>query len=161
RGPEPAPLRLLPTLWFRNTWSWESGGERSQIESVTPDTGQSSGVSARALRALHPGLGEFWLACEGAPQLLFTENETNARRLSGIANPSRLVKDGLNDAIVNGDPTAVDTNGPGTKVAAHYPLRIAPSATETVHLRLSAQRKADPFAGVDACFAQRAAEADR
>src|SRR5262249_26474071 len=90
RGPEPAPLRLLPTIWFRNTWSW------GEDQALWPDLRQVSG----GIELDHPALGKRWLYCEGSPELLFTENETNAQRLFGIENTCACVKDGINDYIV-------------------------------------------------------------
>jgi hypothetical protein len=152
RGPDPAPLHVLPTLWFRNTWSWgtDATGERPLLSADGPGT----------LRAAHPLLGVYRLACSGTPKLLFTENETNARRLWGTPNAAPYVKDGINEAVVHGDGTAVNAAGAGTKAAAHYRLTIAAGATETLLLRLSARRHDAPFAGAEAVFAQRRAEAD-
>jgi hypothetical protein len=146
RGPDPAPLRVLPTAWFRNTWSWrrddpDPGGLRP--DSDRPELRE---VAAGLLQAQHATLGEYWLACDGAPELLFTENETNTQRLWGVQNRTPYVKDGINAAIVDGQLEAVNPQRVGTKAAAHYGLRIAPGATETIVLRLSDHRLAEPFA---------------
>jgi hypothetical protein len=117
---------------------------------------------------MHTQMGEYWFACKGKPDLLFTENESNAERLWGAPNRTRYVKDGINDAIVHGANT-VNPDGVGTKVAAHYIYTIVPGATETVLLRLSRQQHEMPFAdarvgarpATTEIFTIRQAEADR
>ena len=153
-GPEAAVLDLLPTLWFRNTWSWGRVYGRPFItaDPATEGTGW--------LRTGHPHLGEWWLAAEGAPRWLFTDNETNAERLWGTPNRTPYVKDGINAAIVDGDKGAVNAVGRGTKAAAHYRLTLAPGANASVRLRLARARPADPFAAADAILARRQREAD-
>ncbi|MFN0074285.1 MAG: MGH1-like glycoside hydrolase domain-containing protein, partial [Chloroflexota bacterium] len=150
RGPESAPIRVLPTLWYRNTWAW---GRTSRKPSLHPTEGES------LVHALDTWTGEYWLACEGEPELLFTENETNTERLWGAANHGR-VKDGIHGAVIDGDITAVTRTEGGTKMAAHYQLMVSPGATEVVRLRLSAERHPSPFKDFHAIFAQRRAEAD-
>jgi hypothetical protein len=98
RGPEPAVLHVLPTLWFRNTWSWGGEAPRPLLRH------SASGVIAAA----HPELGERFLACEGAAALLFTENETNTERLFGVRNRTPFVKDGIDGFIVHGRQEAVN-----------------------------------------------------
>ena len=131
RGPESAHLVLLPTLWFRNTWSWGSDEPRPSLR-----RGKVQGRGA-LIEVHHPSYGPRWLYCEGSPELLFTENETNYRRLYGGENGSPYVKDGINDYIVHGVKEAVNPERVGTKVAAHYPLTIAPGKTVTVRLRFT------------------------
>jgi len=131
RGPESAQLVLLPTLWFRNTWSWGSDEPRPSLR-----RGKVQGRGA-LIEVHHPSYGRRWLYCEGSPELLFTENETNYRRLYGGENGSPYVKDGINDYIVHGVKEAVNPERVGTKVAAHYPLTIAPGKTATVRLRFT------------------------
>ncbi len=175
RGPDPAPLHLLPTLWFRNTWAWGRDDRRPTLcvathPSAPPPPQGESGLGSRdgdgsqpadrLVYARHHSLGEYWLACAGAPALLFTENETNASRLWGVSNGSLYVKDSINDAVVHGAFGAVNTHGAGTKLAAHYRFQIAPGASETVLLRLSDTCHDAPFADADALFTQRKAEAD-
>src|SRR5262249_7075235 len=130
RGPDAAELHLLPTLWFRNTWSWRPGAERP----VLRDAGRG------VVEAEHPTLGRRWLHCAGTPELLFTENETNARRLWSVANAGPYAKDGINDAVVNGDLAAVNPARTGTKMAAHYRATLGAGETTTVELRLSPTR---------------------
>lgn len=164
RGPDPAPLHGLPTLWFRNEWAWGSFGDRPRpglraIESDPDD------ASFRRIEVVHDRLGNYILACEGAPELLFTENESNAERLWGTPNRTAYVKDGINDALVLGRAEAINPDGIGTKAAAHYEMIVQPGATETIMLRLqtakAAVRRAHPFAEAHAIFADRIAEADR
>jgi len=164
RGPDAAPLHLLPTLWFRNTWSWGYSGERSVRPSLrrrdTAGNGHGSLVDVE-----HHSLGRYVLACDGAPELLFTQNETDLERLYGAPNATPYVKDGINEAIVNGRAQAVNPEGSGTKAAAHYSLTVAPGATAAVRLRLMAAEDAasgtkNPFADFETLFAQRQAEAD-
>ncbi len=138
RGPEVASVRVLPTLWFRNTWAWSEGAARPVLKRIDAAANES------AVLASHPELGDYALHCNGAPELLFTENETNAERLFGSANPGPYVKDGINEFVVAGRKEAVNPERSGTKVAADYTLTIDPGATAVVRLRLS--RPADPEA---------------
>ncbi|HEV2764494.1 MAG TPA: hypothetical protein VGV38_16055, partial [Pyrinomonadaceae bacterium] len=131
RGPDAAPLHLLPTLWFRNAWSWNGDERRPGLRRLNVDEGD-----AEVIEAHHDYYGARWLHCDGAPELLFTENETNAARLYGVPNSS-YVKDGINDYLVQGERSAVNPEQRGTKVAAHYALTIAPGETATVRLRLT------------------------
>ena len=162
RGPDPAPLHILPTLWFRNTWAWGDDTPRPELRAAdpAPAPGGDAASRARVLRATHPRLGEYWLACRGAPEVLFTENETNAQRLWGVPNRTPVVKDGIHEAIVRGRTDAVSATGTGTKAAAHYAVRIPPGAFERVELRLSNRPHAAPFDNAEALLATRRAEAD-
>jgi hypothetical protein len=132
RGPDSAELHVLPTLWFRNVWSWNSGAaKKPKLEQLRVPAGLS------AVKATDPELGTRHLYCEGAPQLLFTENETNDERIFGTRNPSPYVKDGINDHVVNGREGVVNLAGVGTKSAAHYRLTVEPGKSRVVRLRLS------------------------
>ena len=115
RGPEAARLRVLPTLWFRNTWSWDGDQPKPSLREAAP------GV----IQATHHELGEYWLQCDGARELLFTENESNAGRLWGQPNASPYVKDAFHEYIVSGRSEAVNPAKVGTKAAAHYRARRA------------------------------------
>jgi hypothetical protein len=159
-GPEAAPIHLLPTLWFRNTWAWGYDDRRPQLTAVKPAQGKAAKNGFRLVHAQHHEIGESWLACQGAPELLFTENETNNERLWGVPNHSAYVKDGIDDTIVNKAEGKVNPEGVGTKVAAHYTLMIEPGATQTVLLRLSANQQSKPFADAQKLFATRIEEAD-
>ena len=154
QGPEPAELHLLPTLWFRNTWSWgTSGGERPALRAVH---GRSTTIEAH-----HGSLGTRWLHCDGGPDLLFTENETNWERLWEVANAGPYVKDGINDYVVNGRTDAVNPKMAGTKAAARYRMVIAPGATTTVRLRLTdVSPTGDAFTDFERDAARRREEAD-
>jgi Glycosyl hydrolase family 63 C-terminal domain len=153
RGPEMAALRLLPTIWFRNTWSW--GGDETR-----PEMHQGSA----GIELQHPVLGRRWLYCEGSPDLLFTENETNTARLFGLKNPYPYVKDGINDYVVNRQADAVAAVLTGTKAAAQYQRQIPAGATATVRLRFTdidfSGVAAAAFDGFDPLFVTRRNEAD-
>ncbi|HEU0236322.1 MAG TPA: hypothetical protein VFR14_07780 [Candidatus Limnocylindrales bacterium] len=153
-GPEAAPLHLLPTLWFRNTWSWGRNPDRPAI------TAAGSVAGGRTVIAEHPRLGRYRLVAQGSPSLLFTDNETNLERLYGVPNATPYVKDGIGEAVVNGRAEAVNADRTGTKAAAWYRLTVAPGATETILLRLSKDEQRTPFEGAEALFDRRIAEAD-
>src|SRR5438552_1295398 len=156
RGPEAAGLHVLPTLWFRNTWTWEPGTARPRLRAV------SSRVGLSVVEAEHETLGRRWLVCDGAADLLFTENETNARRLWGVAGPTAYAKDAFHDYVVHGRAETVNPAGVGTMAAAHYRLALAPGQTRAVRLRLSdGAPAAAPFGDAfDALIEQRRREAD-
>ena len=166
RGPESAPLHLLPTLWFRNRWAWGDDSPRPEIRVVDSPATSDNQNKHRLVHARHNTLGQYWFACQSTeivednPQLLFTENETNAQRLWGVPNRTSFVKDGINDAVVNEGQGMVNPDGVGTKVAAHYTFDIAPGATEIIMLRLSSVQHQAPFADAEQIFAIRKAEAD-
>jgi hypothetical protein len=131
RGPEPATLHLLPTLWFRNTWSWGDEVAKPTIAAV-------DATDAAAARASDPELGEWQFTADTAAELLFCENETNNQRLFGTPNASAYVKDGVNDRVVGGKADAVNPERTGTKLAAHRVLELAPGQTASIRVRLSA-----------------------
>ncbi|MGH7392330.1 MAG: MGH1-like glycoside hydrolase domain-containing protein [Candidatus Rokuibacteriota bacterium] len=139
RGPETAELHLLPTLWFRNTWSWAPGTRRPKLETIGATAAQA------VVEVTHESLGRRWLACEGAPELLFTENETNVTRLWGGANAGHYVKDGINDCVVEGRKDAVNREQIGTKAAAWYRFTLAPGGAAQVRLRLTDVQPASAF----------------
>jgi hypothetical protein len=157
RGPDPAPLHLLPTLWFRNTWSWGRTGEGywPKPRLAVADDG--------TLLAEHASLGRFRLAFEGTPAVLVTENETNAERLFGAPNPSPWAKDAFHEYVVHGRAEAVNPARTGTKAALHYRFDIPAGGEVAVRLRLFAEAEAPrrPF-GRDAerVLRERQAEAD-
>ncbi|HZE19017.1 MAG TPA: glucosidase, partial [Candidatus Angelobacter sp.] len=150
RGPEAARLRVLPTLWFRNTWSWGEDDRKPSLREVRP------GV----IQATHQELGEYWLLCDGAPELLFTENESNASRLWGQPNPSPYVKDAFHAYTISGRREAINPAKVGTKAAAHYVLDVPAGGSKTLRLRLAAVRNDDAFGGFDKIFKSRIADAD-
>jgi hypothetical protein len=161
RGPEAAVLHLLPTLWFRNTWSWGCSHEGCGPK---PFIGRAEDGT---LRTHHETLGRFRLAVQPladgtAPLLLFTENETNASRLYGSASASACVKDAFHEYVVNGRSDAVNPKGRGTKAAAYYRLLIPAAGQTTIQLRLCAEEEeTQPFGTTfDQVFADRIREAE-
>ena len=155
RGPEPAALHLLPTIWYRNEWSWGLGVKRPRLWA------EESSDSRRSIALEHDYYGKLWLHFEGGPELLFTENETNARRLYGVENESPYVKDGIADYVVHGAREAVNPNRRGSKGAGLYRERIAPGQTRSFRLRLTDQASGEPFGpAFDSVFADRKREAD-
>jgi mannosylglycerate hydrolase MGH1-like protein len=157
RGPEPAELRVLPHLWFRNTWWSSADAARPTLEQGSPRRG------AKVVLARHPELGTRSLICENAGELIYTDNETNERRLYGRANSTPYVKDGINDYIIERNRDAVNPAGTGTKAAAHYALVLEPGESRVVRLRLGERTwssREDPFADFNEVFANREREAD-
>jgi hypothetical protein len=150
RGPEAATLHVLPTLWFRNTWSWEKGASRPSLRQA------QEGV----VLASHAELGEMRLLCEGKPDLLFTENDSNETRLWGRSNESAYVKDAFHEYVVSGKRDAVNPSRTGTKAAAHYRLQVPAGGDKIIHLRLSTKLRADAFGTFDEVFASRLADAE-
>jgi hypothetical protein len=150
RGPAAAQLHLLPTLWFRNTWSWGKGGPKPMLY-------ERDGT----IRASHSELGQYTLWCDGTPELLFTENESNAERLWRQPNASPWVKDAFHRYVVCGNAAAVNPAKSGTKAAARYVLQVPAGGASVVRLRLSAAAPAEPFGrGFESALAARRGEAD-
>jgi hypothetical protein len=149
RAPEPAQIHLLPTLWFRNTWSWGDGDPK-------PNLAERDG----AILAAHASLGTYTLRCEGARELLFTENESNATRLWGQPNASPYVKDAFHDYVIQGRAEAVNPARTGTKAAAHYALSVPGNGSAVVRLRLQPEGTSDAFTSFDQVFSSRVADAD-
>ena len=162
RGPEPATLHVLPTLWFRNTWTWNCTHEGCGI--YRPKI--RHGPNRNDLAATHAVLGTFRLALDTAQEgtgfqtWLFTENETNAQRLFHSPNPGPYVKDAFHDYVAHGRHNTVNPLREGTKAAAHCVLTIAPGAEQVIRLRLAPEFEGEPFAGFDAVFAARIEEMD-
>ena len=152
RGPDPAPIHVLPHLWYRNTWSWHPGAPRPRIRAL----GEGAAWTE------HEGIGERWWyveASEGDVPLLFTENDTNTERLFGTPNATPWVKDGIGDAVVGGLADRVRADE-GSKVAGHARAVVEPGGTFTVRVRFCAEPREEPFADFDAMVERRAAEAD-
>jgi hypothetical protein len=164
RGPETATLHVLPTVWFRNTWSWTGAkGERPFLRQIADN------AAGAAVAGTHPELGQRFVYSDGAASWLFTENETNRERFGQGPNPSPFVKDGINEHVVHGRVSAVNSEKRGTKAAAHYTLTVGAGRSETIRLRLtdSAPVASDPassphapFTDFDAQLEQRRMEAD-
>jgi hypothetical protein len=150
RGPEAAQVHVLPTLWFRNTWSWEKGETK-------PVLGQ---IDGEKIYASHPKLGDYTLQCESAAELLFTENESNASRLWGQPTPSPYVKDAFHRYVISGASDAVNPSMMGTKAAAHYAFEVPAGGSKVVRLRLSPKAAADGFTKFDQVFDNRLADAN-
>ena len=134
RGPDAATLHVLPTLWFRNTWSWGDTVAKPSLRRVEAGTGIA------AAQATHPELGEWLFRVDASATLLFCENETNNERLFGVPNASPYVKDAVNEYVVGGHADAVNPQRSGTKVAAHHVLDVAPGSSASVRVRLTASR---------------------
>ncbi|PZM15756.1 MGH1-like glycoside hydrolase domain-containing protein [Rhizobium tubonense] len=143
RGPEAATLQVLPTLWFRDAWS---AGEKPRLQCSAKK--QSSNVVTANWNA-RSGPTTTYLCCDGAPKLLFTENETNTERLYGVPNRTQFAKDGINDYVVNGRLEAVNSQQSGTKVAAQYVVTVRAGETRTIRLRLSDVRPTVPSKSKD------------
>jgi hypothetical protein len=141
RGPEPASLELLPTIWFRNTWSWGKDLRRPVIRRAAP----VDGILCAELQ--HWQYGKRWLLAHGQPELLFTENETNNARLFNGRNRSPYVKDAFHEYVIRADKSAVNPAEAGTKMAARYLLELGPSQSSVVKLRLT---DIEPLGGMDA-----------
>jgi hypothetical protein len=158
RGPEAAALHVLPTLWFRNNWTWWPETPKPSMKQIMGRKG--IGVVATS----HSALGDRYLYCEGDVPLLFTENETNNERIFGTPNASPYVKDGINNCVVHGDVNRVNPEKTGTKSAAHYQLNVGAGKTATIRLRLSDEGPdaiGDPFKSFDGIMQTRRNEADK
>ncbi|MGI5515946.1 MGH1-like glycoside hydrolase domain-containing protein [Streptomyces sp. CA-106131] len=149
RGPDEAVLHLLPTLWFRHTWSWAGGAAVPGLRRVPG-----------AVRADHEGLGTRWLYCDTDAPALFTENDTNNERIFGSPNVSPYVKDGIDRYVVHGEKEAVNPAQTGTKAAVHHVLTVPPGGSATVRLRLSDTELADPWGEFEQVLKARRSEAD-
>jgi len=135
RGPEDARLHLLPTIWFRNTWSWAKSGEN---EYHKPKLERIADIHALpVMRIYHPQYGEHWLYCEGSPQLLFTDNESNLRRLFGVPNLGFYQKDAINDFIIKGHRYRLNPEQTGTKASIYYDLEIPAGQSAIVKLKFT------------------------
>ena len=155
RGPDPAPIHVLPHLWYRNTWSWGHNPTRPEMQAVNHTT----------VHTAHRHLKERWWSASAENttndiRLLFTENDTNTERLFGTPNEIPYVKDGINDAVVYGLSERVNPDQRGTKVAAHCQTVLEPGETFTVKVRFSDAAHQEPFSDFDTIFQQRMAEAD-
>jgi hypothetical protein len=157
-GPEAAPLHLLPTIWFRNTWSWNRDPTKPTLRKA-PERSHIAAVTAS-----HPEVGDYDLFCDSIDDLFFTENESNAERLWGIPSQTPFVKDSINDRLVHGTVDAVNPAQTGTKAAAHYKFNVPSQETISIRLRLTpggSKTSTEAFADYDAMFKLRRAEADQ
>jgi hypothetical protein len=155
RGPEAAPLDVLPTIWFRNRWAWTRGATR-------PAASRGDGGDGfHAIVLDEEKYGRRYLYCEGAPELLFTSNDTNQMKLFGTPNVEPFVKDGINDYVVSGNAAAVNPAGTGTKCAARYRATIPAADRLVLQVRLTDKPMTAPFgASFGGVFDERLREAD-
>jgi hypothetical protein len=128
RGPEAAPVHVLPTIWFRNTWSWKADSPKPRLRGCSG--------AANVVELNEPMYGKRWFVCDGSPELLFTENETNQQRLYGSHEPG-FFKDGIHDRVIYGVADAVNPERNGTKAAAHYRLDVQAGGSVVIRLRLT------------------------
>ncbi len=160
RGPDAAPIHLLPTFWFRNTWSWGRSGEGQG------DRGRIRRTGDTTLEIEHRTLGRYQLRIDHdgeAPPLLFTENETNTQRIFNMPNKSAYVKDAFHEYLVDRRAGAISPKGEGTKVAPHFHAVVSSGESVMYRLRLTRQEQASnqPFGtDFDRVFTVRRDEAD-
>ena len=128
RGPDDAKINVLPTVWFRNRWTWDGTNAECELLSAEDEN---------IIQINEPSLGKCWLYCDGSPEMLFTENETNTERLYGSPNRTPYVKDAINNYVVNGTADAVNPAKTGTKVAANYELTVPAGQEVSIRLRLT------------------------
>jgi hypothetical protein len=150
RGPESARLHLLPTLWFRNTWSWGEDGRKPSLREAGPG----------AIEASHHDLGKYVLYSDGTAELLFTENESNAQLLWGQPNASPYVKDAFHTCVTTGNRAVVNPERVGTKAAAHHVLDVPAGGSQIVRLRLTGVPVRNAFTGFEKIVESRIADAD-
>jgi hypothetical protein len=173
RGAEDAKINVLPTIWARNTWSWDS----SKFQAPSSKSVSSLEDSVQIIEIDEPKYNKRFLYCENADELLFCENNTNKQKLFGAENETEFVKDGINDYIVNGDSNAVNPEKIGTKAAANYLLNVPANGEVSIRLRLKSEPPAsvggimsgtnpaksetqNAFTDFDKVFSQRKSEAD-
>src|SRR5439155_3695087 len=162
RGPDAASLHVLPTLWFRNTWSSPCTGSKPNLKRVA-FAGHAVTHAHQSDPLFQESLPDYFLYCDADVPLLFTENETNNARLFGLANASPYVQDGIHNFVVHSETTAVNPAREGTKVAADYQISVGAAKTKIIRLRLTSRVPEElrkPFADFDAVFAARVNEAD-
>jgi hypothetical protein len=150
RAAEPACLHVLPQLWARNIWSWKPDSMRPQLVARA-----ESWISVD-----HPQLPPMRLYCDGRPEFLFCDNDTNVRRLWGLSAAGRYFKDGINNYVVNGDAAAVNPERRGSKLAARYRLSLPAAGDGRLRARLTRADQSCGLDGFDEVLAQRRAEAD-
>ena len=131
RGPDSAEMHLLPTLWYRNTWSWDMPSLKPNLTAISRST------KASIIETSHPELGQSWFYCQTPSELLFTENETNKKQLFNVKNASPYVKDAFHRYVIEGEETAINPAQTGTKAAAHYRLQLESGESQTIQMRLS------------------------
>ena len=150
RGNEDAALNVLPTVWFRNTWSWS--GVEMKPQMMSSNNGN--------VIINHQSLGNYYLYAEGNTPILFCDNDTNLKKLYNAENTSQFCKDGINDFIVNGNLHAVNNRANGTKAAANYDVVVTANSSTIIKLRLNNSNTSTPFTDFDSLFETRQKEAD-
>jgi len=162
RGDQPADLWILPTLWFRNTWSWgyPSGPmeDTSEIPSIKKKPLEEPGVLA--INAHHHRMNNYFLYAEQADSFIFTNNETNHERLTSQPNTSPFVKDAFHRYLIQKETSAINPKEEGTKAAAVYFNHLLPNQAWTIRLRLTHSTMQHPFAKFEEIFSERSHEAD-
>ena len=157
RGPDAAPIHILPHVWFRNTWTWGHNPLKPSLDKILH--GKAAGI-----RATHRHLGERWWYASAednpTPDLLFTENDTNYERLFDLPNPAPYVKDSINEAVVHGRADRLNPNHTGTKAAAHFRAVVAPGDSYSVWIRFSDVQHDDPFKTSEKTLEKRLKEAN-
>lgn len=156
RGPDEVALHILPTIWFRNTWTWDEDVSKPLLQAAESPEG------IQIIRASHPELGERFFCVEGGPELLFTNNETNCKRIFGTPTATPYVKDAFHSYLVNGQPDAVNPEKKGTKASAHYTMTLGAGKSVILRMRLinTIPEEAIFAAGFDASMEKRLKEAD-
>lgn len=149
-APESAKLTVLPTVWFRNTWSWQENSYKPNLKATTNNT----------IEIHHQNLGEYQLYCENADDILVTDNESNKKRLFNVENTSKYVKDGINDYIIQGNEEAINPEKSGTKASAKYTLNVEAGETKIIRLRLVSTPNDAPFDAFEEILSKRKTEAD-
>lgn len=162
RGDQEKPLHLLPTLWFRNTWSWDFTRQKPYLQVFPSDQTAGEMEEFSIVEACHTTLGKRWLYCATPDNLLFTDNDTNLEQIFGAENHSTYLKDGINNYIINGKTEAINSDNMGTKFSACYFNKIGAGQTKTIRLRLSETPSlTNPFGEeFEQVFKQRQQEAD-
>jgi len=158
RGPDSAEMHLLPTLWYRNTWSWDMPSLKPNLTAISRST------KASIIETSHPELGQSWFYCQTPSELLFTENETNKKQLFNVKNASPYVKDAFHRYVIEGEETAINPAQTGTKAAAHYRLQLESGESQTIQMRLSNHSNLDDALGekiFQETFETRLQEADK
>lgn len=162
RSSHKASCHLLPMVWFRNTWSWGYGNEGPMGEEKgKPQLKLGSGSQGVSVVEIQdPEEGKYWLYCDEAPEVIFTENETNKEKLYHVANDTPYVKDAFHRYLIHQEQSAIHPEKRGTKAAAVYHKTLQPGETATIRLRLTQQALQSPFKDFEALFALRKKEAD-
>jgi len=162
RGPDIAPLDVLPHIWFRNTWSWDRSDSRE--DPIHPEHSKQlpslRRLNENALQASHHELGRFYFYCQDPEHLLFCENATNTERLHGTKSNDKYFKDGINDFICNDNYEAVNPEGVGTKAAFIKRWLIPPGQSKTLYARFSQTAMDVPFENIEGLVQRSVREAD-